>query len=50
VDGSGSFFGGPDEILVGGHSGGSINRHVRNAVQAMLRAEAAVKREVDHLG
>jgi hypothetical protein len=50
VDGGGGCLGGPDEILVGCHSRRTINRHVRYAVEAVLRAEAAVQGKVDDLG
>ena len=50
VDGWGGRLGGPDEILVGFHAGRTVNCHVRYAVEAVLRAETAVKGELDHLG
>jgi hypothetical protein len=45
----GGRLGGPDEILVGPHSCRAVNRHVRYAVEAVLRAETAVKGNVDGL-
>lgn len=50
VDRRGRCLRGPDEILVGRHSRGAVNRHVRYAIQAVLRAVTAVNCEVDDLG
>jgi hypothetical protein len=50
VNRRGGRLGGPDEILVGPHSCGAINRHMRYAVETVLRAEAAVNGYVDDLG
>ncbi len=50
VDRRGGRLRGPDEILVGPHPRRALNRHMRNAVETVLRAETAVNGNVDDLG
>jgi hypothetical protein len=50
MDGGGGCLRGPDEILVGSHSGRAVDRNMSYAVKAVLGAEAAFQRKLDHLG
>jgi hypothetical protein len=50
VNRRGGRLGGPDEILVRPHSCRAVNRHMRYAVETVLRAETAINGNVDGLG